>query len=389
MNQQQVLQLMAGGLPAERATALVKQRGIDFVPTDDYLETLRVAGADETLIAAVRDAANAIPGKLQLSTAPNAEVYLDGALVGKADSGGSLTLDKVKSGAHAVRVTAANKKPFEQSVNVPAGATSKLSASLAGMPGKIVVNSPAGAEVFLDNTSRGKADASGTLVIEGTAPGSYALRVTAPGLEDYQDHVTVSAGQPASVRAFGNPKPGTLQVRATPGARVFIDQFYPGMVYSDGTADFNLSAGAHSVRVSTEGQADFQRTVTIASAQAMTLDAPRKELSKPSGANRIEGLYATTDGHYLEFYADGTVMYGSQADLAAIAAALQQGKPGAKRFVYSLRGSTVRWSFNDPFGPPIDYVAKLRGNVMVQDWTAGTRHGEDTYSRVDAGRARH
>ncbi len=51
---EQVGQLVVGGVPSRRAVALVKQRGIDFVADEKYLETLRVAGAQDELIDALR-----------------------------------------------------------------------------------------------------------------------------------------------------------------------------------------------------------------------------------------------------------------------------------------------------------------------------------------------
>jgi hypothetical protein len=56
MGHDQLLLLVAGGVPSERAAALVKQRGVDFMPDDKFLESLRTAGADEALIAVVREA---------------------------------------------------------------------------------------------------------------------------------------------------------------------------------------------------------------------------------------------------------------------------------------------------------------------------------------------
>lgn len=56
LNKEQVLQLLAGHVPSQRAATLVKQHGIDFLPDERYLATLRLAGADDTLITALREA---------------------------------------------------------------------------------------------------------------------------------------------------------------------------------------------------------------------------------------------------------------------------------------------------------------------------------------------
>ncbi len=72
LSKEMVLKLVAAGVAAQRAVALVKQRGIDFLPDEKYLETLRVAGAAESLIAAIRAAGEMVvapqPGKVQTNS---------------------------------------------------------------------------------------------------------------------------------------------------------------------------------------------------------------------------------------------------------------------------------------------------------------------------------
>ena len=47
LNQVQVFALLAGGVPSHRVTMLVQERGIDFEPTDDYLQEVRLAGGED------------------------------------------------------------------------------------------------------------------------------------------------------------------------------------------------------------------------------------------------------------------------------------------------------------------------------------------------------
>ena len=44
LNQVQVFALLVGQVPSHRVTMLVEERGIDFEPTDDYLQEVRLAG---------------------------------------------------------------------------------------------------------------------------------------------------------------------------------------------------------------------------------------------------------------------------------------------------------------------------------------------------------
>lgn len=70
LTREQVLELVAGGVPSERAADLVKRHGIDFVPNQVDLETFRVAGAEEVLLAALREAGNSVtaPGAIKLNS---------------------------------------------------------------------------------------------------------------------------------------------------------------------------------------------------------------------------------------------------------------------------------------------------------------------------------
>jgi len=132
LGQEQVLQLVAGGVPSQRAATLVKQRGIDFMPDEEYLGTLRVAGAEEGLLAALRAAGEAATAAMVVATSPNAEVYLDGELKGRANAQGELAM-KAKLGAHTLRVSLAGMKDFERKVTVVAGQVIRIGAALAGL----------------------------------------------------------------------------------------------------------------------------------------------------------------------------------------------------------------------------------------------------------------
>jgi tetratricopeptide (TPR) repeat protein len=56
LNQVQVFALLVGQVPSHRVTMLVQERGIDFRPTDDYVQEVRLAGGDDELISALKSA---------------------------------------------------------------------------------------------------------------------------------------------------------------------------------------------------------------------------------------------------------------------------------------------------------------------------------------------
>jgi len=56
LNQVQVFALLAGQVPSHRVTMLVQERGIDFEPTDDYIQEVSLAGGEDELISALKTA---------------------------------------------------------------------------------------------------------------------------------------------------------------------------------------------------------------------------------------------------------------------------------------------------------------------------------------------
>jgi formylglycine-generating enzyme required for sulfatase activity len=117
LTRDQVLELVAGHVPSQRAAALVRQRGIDFSPDEEYLRTLRVAGAEEVLLAALREAGALVMAELLVETSPYAEVFLDGKSQGRGNFEGHLTVHATP-GVHELKVSLPGKKDFSRTVTV-------------------------------------------------------------------------------------------------------------------------------------------------------------------------------------------------------------------------------------------------------------------------------
>ena len=56
LNQVQIFALLAGQVTSPRVAMLVKERGIDFEPQQDYLDEVRLGGGDDALIVALKSA---------------------------------------------------------------------------------------------------------------------------------------------------------------------------------------------------------------------------------------------------------------------------------------------------------------------------------------------
>ena len=62
LNPVQIVAQLAAELPCQHVTMLVTDRGIDFAVKDDYLQQVRLAGGDDDLIAALKGAKVMQPG---------------------------------------------------------------------------------------------------------------------------------------------------------------------------------------------------------------------------------------------------------------------------------------------------------------------------------------
>ena len=164
-----------------------------------------------------------------VETSPDAEVYLDDQYTGRASPEGRLVIGDPKPGEHNLRVYFAGKKEFQQKITVVAGKEVKIVATLANLSGSILLKTTPGAEVSLDNSSRGVADASGQLTVSEVATGLHALRIAARGKKDFSQTVDVSSGQESRVEAAlldlgpaagsvrENPRDGLKYVWIPPG----------------------------------------------------------------------------------------------------------------------------------------------------------------------------
>jgi hypothetical protein len=117
LTREQVGELVAGGVPSERAVMLVKQRGIDFLADDRYLQTVRLTGGDDTLAAALREASAKVKYELVVETDTEAEVYLDETLQGRADASGNLAI-KARPGEHTLKVSKEGWVGIEEKVTL-------------------------------------------------------------------------------------------------------------------------------------------------------------------------------------------------------------------------------------------------------------------------------
>ncbi|WP_457628670.1 PEGA domain-containing protein [Oceanithermus sp.] len=161
-------------------------------------------------------------GTLSIDSSPQgAEVYLDGARVGRTPM--QISLDE---GSYDVELRLADYEPYRARVQVRAGQTARLSPRLQPVPrtGTLEVTSdPSGAEVYVDGVYRGRTH----LVLDLDA-GTHDVEVRLPGYASYRVRVSVEAGRTAHVHARLAPVKATLDISVNADAQVYLDGYLVG-----------------------------------------------------------------------------------------------------------------------------------------------------------------
>ncbi|HEY4241598.1 MAG TPA: PEGA domain-containing protein [Kofleriaceae bacterium] len=118
-----------------------------------------------------------------ISSQPDADVFIDGAAVGKAPQE-----KRVAQGDHPVVVRVAGLKDFTQTVHIDAGKTVTVQADLKAV-GKLRVLSTPNATVLINGMPAGKTPFEGDVEI-----GETVVRLEAPGYVPFEQTVTVAGG---------------------------------------------------------------------------------------------------------------------------------------------------------------------------------------------------
>ena len=159
--------------------------------------------------------------------------------------------------------------------------------------GAINLNStPSGAKIYLD----GKYQDITPQSLSNLEPGTYQLRLTKSGYQDWQQEVTVSPDK--TIEIFVNltllsPALGEIKLTSTPsGASVFLDDSFKGVAP---IIISNVPVGKHIIKVTKSGYQDWQQEITVSSDKTIEIFVYLAQLSStlgeikliftPSGAN--------------------------------------------------------------------------------------------------------
>jgi len=202
-----------------------------------------------------------------LSSPTNTRVSLDGVDRGNTP----LTLNNLASGTHIVELDRFGYYDWKSTVEVPAGGTKTISATLNPMPESTtgwvyVSSSPGGASVLLDGTNYGQTPGSGSLKLNNIAIGEHTVTLSLSGYQTYTARVTVYANTVSEVSGLlvpTGPKAGVgeLSVSSTPaGANVYIDNNFVGITPLKLK---DISVGSHVITIELAGYQNYEVTTQV------------------------------------------------------------------------------------------------------------------------------
>jgi len=162
-------------------------------------------------------------GSIHITSNPSgAKCYLDGSYEGTTP----LTITDISPGIHEIALKKGNYYDWEGSVNVSAGETLNIHATLEMQVGSIHVDASAGgAYIYIDGDYKGTTP----LHIDNIPVGSHTILVSVDKYYDYSETITVNANETVYVEAKLEEKPPTTPPPPIPTQSI-ADLVYPILV---------------------------------------------------------------------------------------------------------------------------------------------------------------
>jgi PEGA domain len=212
-----------------------------------------------------------------ISDPTNSNVYLDAVYKGITP----VMLNNIASGTHILQIDHAGDYDWKSTVEIPAGCTKTVSATLNPLPlsgtGWIYASSsPGGATVTLDGSPAGQTPVSGSIKLNAVTVGNHVVTLSLVGYQPYSQSVSVSPNTVSEVSAVLQSQAapsgkGGLSISATPsGANVFLDNNFIGitpLTLND------ITAGSHLVTIRLDGYQEYSVTTAVNTGATSTVSA--------------------------------------------------------------------------------------------------------------------
>lgn len=178
---------------------------VDHAGYYDWKSTVDVpSGGTRTIDATLNPMPSSTTGWIYVSSSPGgASVTLDGTIMGETPASGSLKLNNVAAGTHAVVLNRPGYQQYSVTTSVSANTVTEVSALLqpttvpTGTGGLTVTSTPAGANVFLDNAFVGISP----LTMQTVTAGTHTVSMKLDGYQEYSVPTQVNSGAISTVSA--------------------------------------------------------------------------------------------------------------------------------------------------------------------------------------------
>ena len=283
-------------MPAGTHTITLRApRHVDYIASVD----VQGAGASQDLKVVLQPSW----GTLQISAIPaGARVTVDGV-----DNGVTPSVVDAPSGVRQVRISAPGLKTWESSIVLAAGEALNVGPITLGQPDAhlVLTSVPAGAEVTLGGTHRGKTP----IEVDLPAGFQHELVVNLPGYATWTQPVFADAGKKISIVAKLETVGARVTIQGSPdGAQLFIDGVDRGRT----PQSLELSAVEHRIEVRKEGWVTYTYTVTPSKGLDRTLQYRLTSAERSIALSQTASIVYTQTGYMLRLVPTGTFSMGSE-----------------------------------------------------------------------------
>lgn len=222
------------------------------------------------------------------STPSGASVFLDEKQVGQTP----LTLDRIASGSHSLRLQAPQYAVERRNVSVADGQTANVAVTLAARFAEITVQAPQGAVVTVDGDRKG----SGTLSWR-QGEGLCDIVVSMAGHRDARRQLEVVAGRAQTVQLTPQPIYGSASVDSDlMDAEIWIDGKQYGVTPN---VVERLLVGSHTLVLKKSGYADLQQQFSVEEGKEASLSVKLPAGRSVQFTSEKPGMQIIVDGKKL------------------------------------------------------------------------------------------
>lgn len=222
------------------------------------------------------------------STPSGALVFLDEKQVGQTP----MTLDRIASGSHSLRLQAPQYAVERRNVSVADGQTANVAVTLAARFAEITVQAPQGAVVTVDGDRKG----SGTLSWR-QSEGLCDIVVSMAGHRDARRQLEVVAGRAQTVQLTPQPIYGSASVDSDlMDAEIWIDGKQYGVTPN---VVERLLVGSHTLVLKKSGYADLQQQFSVEEGKEASLSVKLPAGRSVQFTSEKPGMQIIVDGKKL------------------------------------------------------------------------------------------